>query len=247
MVQKQYIDSDWKRWIAENVLLGRPREELTRVLVEKGFDEAHSRLEVDTAANHPYLASAQAVVRQLAKRDWVLHTQRMLQESGVNPVAEQSDSIELTQFNEFYYAANRPIVIRGGANELPAIKKWTPEFLIETAGESEVEVQANRNSDPSYEIQNLKHRDRCRFGDFVKRVFEGGETNDFYMTANNSELNGKALAEFWPDTRPLPKMLSEDLAEGRMFFWMGPAGTVTPLHHDLTNNLMVQVAGHKRV
>ena len=32
-----------------------------------------------------------------------------------------------------------------------------------------------------------------------------------------------------------------------MFFWMGPAGTVTPLHHDLTNNLMMQVRGRKRV
>ena len=28
---------------------------------------------------------------------------------------------------------------------------------------------------------------------------------------------------------------------------MGPAGTVTPFHHDLTNNFMAQVIGRKRI
>src|SRR5206468_2367912 len=31
------------------------------------------------------------------------------------------------------------------------------------------------------------------------------------------------------------------------FFWLGPAGTITPFHHDLTNNFMAQVIGRKRV
>ena len=29
--------------------------------------------------------------------------------------------------------------------------------------------------------------------------------------------------------------------------WIGPGGTFTPLHHDLTNNLLAQIVGRKRV
>ena len=31
------------------------------------------------------------------------------------------------------------------------------------------------------------------------------------------------------------------------FFWFGPAGTITPFHHDLTNNFMAKVIGRKRI
>ncbi len=34
---------------------------------------------------------------------------------------------------------------------------------------------------------------------------------------------------------------------GLGFIWIGPKGTVTPWHHDLTNNLLLQISGRKRV
>lgn len=67
------------------------------------------------------------------------------------------------------------------------------------------------------------------------------------MTANNADNNSEALIGLWTDADPLPSFLDPDSAAGNMFFWMGPAGTVTPLHHDLTNNLMIQIRGRKRV
>ena len=32
---------------------------------------------------------------------------------------------------------------------------------------------------------------------------------------------------------------------GQVFFWFGPGGTVTPLHHDVVNVLFVQMYGRK--
>ncbi len=45
----------------------------------------------------------------------------------------------------------------------------------------------------------------------------------------------------------LPEYLVPEHRHGSLFFWMGPVGTVTPVHHDLTNNFMAQVIGRKLV
>ena len=44
----------------------------------------------------------------------------------------------------------------------------------------------------------------------------------------------------------IPELLNEKSPHNG-FFWFGPAGTITPFHHDLTNNLMAQVMGRKRI
>jgi len=71
-------------------------------------------------------------------------------------------------------------------------------------------------------------------------------TNDFYLTANNNSSNKKALPELWDDIIQIPEYLDGSDRFGG-FLWMGPAGTITPFHHDLTNNFMAQVIGRKRV
>jgi ribosomal protein L16 Arg81 hydroxylase len=76
-------------------------------------------------------------------------------------------------------------------------------------------------------------------------VRNAGETNDFYLTANNSSSNRTVLSELWDDIVQIPEYLAADRPGG--FLWMGPRGTITPFHHDLTNNFMAQVIGRKRV
>lgn len=59
-----YIPAEWKRWIAENLLRGSDPDELSRLLVDKGFSESLSRLELDAALTHPYLDAARGVLAQ---------------------------------------------------------------------------------------------------------------------------------------------------------------------------------------
>ena len=54
------------------------------------------------------------------------------------------------------------------------------------------------------------------------------------------------MPELWDDIVQIPGFLDENSAHNG-FFWFGPAGTITPFHHDLTNNLMAQVIGRKRI
>jgi ribosomal protein L16 Arg81 hydroxylase len=80
----------------------------------------------------------------------------------------------------------------------------------------------------------------------VERVRNAGRSNDFYMTAYNEGMNRTALADLWQDIVQIPEYLDGN-APTQGFLWFGPAGTITPFHHDLTNNFMAQVMGRKRV
>ena len=71
-------------------------------------------------------------------------------------------------------------------------------------------------------------------------------TNDFYLTANNNSSNRTGPARAVGRHRAGSRVSGQSDHPGG-FFWMGPAGTITPFHHDLTNNFMAQVIGRKRI
>lgn len=156
----------------------------------------------------------------------------------IQPEAEQPAS----QFLNTFYRTNQPITFQFGEN-WPATR-WTIDRLRHLIGdETRVEVQVDRSRDPLYELRSADHRCKIRFKDFV-RAMEYGPENDVYMTAQNSATNAEALAPVWRDVGPLPEFLRPNPAAG--FFWLGST-TTTPLHHDETNNVLLQVMGTKLV
>lgn len=139
-----------------------------------------------------------------------------------------------------HWATHTPALF--SVQPLPAMG-WTLETLRRAAGEVEVEVQAGRLSDRNYESRSNHHKTRMPFAGFLDLV-ESGPANDVYMTANNTAANAALLAALAGDLTPLPPMLRPDPAQG--FLWIG-RDTLTPMHHDLTQNLMIQLVGTKVV
>lgn len=74
-----------------------------------------------------------------------------------------------------------------------------------------------------------------------------GAGNDAYLTAYNSARYADALSPLHADLGFLTRFLDDRVATPNGMMWIGPAGTVTPLHHDLTNNLIAQIVGRKRI
>ena len=251
------VDAEWRRWIAENLLLGNSAASIVDAMLRAGVDRAVAAQEVQAAAEHPYLTAARQVGARtkggeasdakLQKRDWVLECyRRAARQAGWHGQVPRVPRLSRQQFLDEYYALSRPVLMTGALDDWPALTRWTLPELKRRFGERMVSVQANREADPQYEQNSDRLRRDMAFGEFVDRVQEAGETNDLYITANNSGTNREALEELWEDIVPLSEYLRDD-PENRGFFWFGPKGTVTPLHHDLTNNFMAQVRGRKRV
>jgi hypothetical protein len=245
--ESKFIPADWKRWIAENLLKNADRRDLQRILVENGFSSDLARMEIDTAEAHPYVSAGASIARQLSKRDWVLHTMRRLRLTGqANPIDVRS-SISGEEFLHLYYRMNRPLLLSGFVSHWRAVSLWRADYLCDRCGNLTVEIQGNRDGNPRYELEPHAHRRTMLFEDLVRFCFREEESNDIYMTARNGHMNSSILDSLWGDIEMLPEILNPCGARSGLFLWIGPRGTVTPLHHDLTNNLMIQVVGQKRI
>ncbi|MBB5017230.1 hypothetical protein HNQ59_000492 [Chitinivorax tropicus] len=251
MQTKLAMSDNWRGWIAENLLLNIPPESLVGTLVSNGYSPSLAQQEVLAAMNSPYVAAAlrsmERLNNRLRKREWVLDIYRKLNQQRPNGgEIPRRHRLSRDEFYDQYFFTNRPVVITGMMDDWPALQKWNFDFFRQHYGDRQVEVQMGRSQDAQYEINCVQHKQTMRFGDYVDMVERAGKTNDFYMTANNSSQNKMALKELWDDVRLVPEYLNPDSPDTG-FFWLGPAGTLTPFHHDLTNNFMAQVMGSKRV
>ena len=243
--QDPELSREWRSWIAENLMLGSHPSALMPVLQQAGIAEPLARREIELALHSPYLAGAVRLSNRLAKRDWVIDIQRKLNQLR-SPEIPRRDKLSAQQFLDEYYATNQPVIITGMLDDWPALRKWSPAYFREHYAQREVEVQFGREADAQYEMNSVAHKRKMAFGEYASLVESSGTTNDFYMTANNNSQNRQALRELWDDIGQLPEYLKQE--GGPMgFLWFGPAGTVTPFHHDLTNNFMAQVKGRKRL
>lgn len=245
------VSDEWRGWIAENLWLGSDPDTLVQTMVGSGIDRDEAAREVMLAASSPYLHGAvragQRFKNRLKKHDWVLDIYRKLNRQRAQAGAvERRHRLGGDEFFRDYYLANKPVIITGMMDDWPALAKWNFDYFRKRFGEREVEVQTGRERNANYEIESPRHKQKMTLARYIDLVESAGATNDFYMTANNSSHNKAALRELWKDIRPLPQYLDPHSRDDG-FFWLGPAGTKTPFHHDLTNNFMAQIMGRKQI
>jgi hypothetical protein len=184
----------------------------------------------------------------LAKREWMLdllERQRALSPATLG--IERRADLTAEEFLERYYSTNRPVILTGKLQGWPALDAWTPDYLKAKLGDREVEIQSGRAADPEFEMRKDAHRSRTPFSAFIDQISRPGAGNDAYITAYNSAHNDAALAPLGEDLGELGEFLVRPESGPFGMFWIGPAGTFTSLHHDLTNNFVAQITGRKRL
>jgi hypothetical protein len=189
-----------------------------------------------------------ALRRALAKREWLLET--LERQRYLAPIAvgiERRSGLTSQEFLERYYAPARPVILVDELRDWPALTRWTPAYLKAKVGSATIDYQGGRADNPLFEMEKDRHRRQSHFDAFIEAIQSSGSGNDSYITAYNSDRNQAALAPLAEDMGFLDKFLTRDAPSPTGMMWIGPAGTLTSLHHDLTNNFIAQIVGRKRL
>jgi Cupin-like domain len=151
-------------------------------------------------------------------------------------------------FNEYFYS-NRPVLVKNWTNGWTALGKWTLEYFKETFGEEPVEITYNRDSSKAYEMDIEKFKKQIPLKEYIDLILANPQTNNYYLVARNFLLGNKNFSRLFDDFAPIPEIIdpSTHNDKGYVKIWIGPGGTITPLHHDRVNVLLVQIKGRKLV
>jgi hypothetical protein len=240
------LSLEHRAWIVENLLAGVAERRLVEGLAAQ-VPRARAAREVAAIARSPLLP----VCAQLARRARRLELVAAIGRSHARGAPERTQVERRTtpsadEFFRDYWAAHRPVVLTDATARWPALRKWTPAFFRRRFGGETIEITANREADPFYDMNFRAHRRRMRMDRFIDRVLAAGTSNDLYMVSNNHTMRRPRFRALLGDIRP-PRDLFEPLTPGATSLWIGPAGTITPLHHDTTNILFAQLHGRKRI
>jgi Cupin-like domain len=242
------IPSDWINWIAENRALGVAAGEIIDVLVANGFDRHIALEHVAVPANNRRVHGGEVVATKLRKLESLMSIYSDLWSQSRGAVGvDRVSHLAADGFFRWYYSINRPVVLVDQMRSWAALGRWTPDYLKARCGDAVVEVMMGRNADAEYEINCERHKTQMRLDQYVALVQSAGRTNDFYMVANNRSIEAGKMRHLLDDIQLFDGILDPENAAASVFLWFGPAGTVTPLHHDAMNILLAQVLGRKKV
>ncbi|XP_053689048.1 bifunctional peptidase and arginyl-hydroxylase JMJD5 [Sabethes cyaneus] len=153
----------------------------------------------------------------------------------------------LEYFGSEHYAKAEPALLRDVIDDWPALHLWSdPNYLIEKAGETTVPVEIGSTYSSDDWSQQL-----VKFKDFVVN------SSGLCLTAEASSqrnvpvyLAQYELFDQIPELRAdifVPDYIGRTDVNPRIKAWLGPKGTVSPLHTDPSHNLLCQVFGSKTV
>lgn len=156
---------------------------------------------------------------------------------------------------EFAAYEGRPVVITGGVNCSRALCRWTPAYLKSTVGSRRVSVYVSAdgsfpggrgpydtNRYRNVEMTISECIDRMN-GLKLNPVLAPGER--YYLYQSPAEHFQDILGDL-DDPPYLPEGLGPDRRVVQSV-WISGAGNVTPIHYDLSENILVQILGEKRV
>jgi hypothetical protein len=240
------LSDRWKHWIVDNAVAGVSAADIGAELVRRG-------LPPEQAADPLRLIDVEFLLEQVLrparaqrqKYELLLGDYSKLDAMSGTELPERVD-ISGEEFFEQFYLRNRPVVLRGFATG-SGLLDWTPGRLRERFGELDVQVQTDRRSEPIWDVFLRGKTSTMSLAEYIDLVLSARETNEFYLTANENFLAHDRERLILADVAFGDALLDADRRYQGSSLWLGPAGTISPLHRDRVNVLNVQTVGSKRI
>ncbi|KAJ9697917.1 hypothetical protein PVL29_007159 [Vitis rotundifolia] len=157
-------------------------------------------------------------------------------------VIGKRSALSLEGFLCDYFMSGSPVIISDCMGHWPARTRWNDmDYLKRVAGDRTVPVEVGKNYLSSDWKQEL-----ITFSEFLERIQSSDCTSTFPTYLAQHPLFDQ-IHELRKDIF-IPDYCYAGGGELRSLnAWFGPAGTVTPLHHDPHHNILAQVVGKKYI
>ena len=242
------IPADWRTWLTENIILGNSESVAVETMIKSGFIPSEVQDLLNSIKSEYSLAVSNKYIQKLRKIESQLNIGLELRKLSKNNLKiDTKNSISQEVFLKNHYSVRKPLMIKNFSKSWPALEKWKKDYLIEKFGHLNIEIQAGRDSNENYEVESVKHKENMVFGEFLEGVYSGKETNDYYMVATNENFSKTEMLKLTDDLGEFPDFLDKGMFPNGIFVWLGPKGTITPLHHDTSNIILTQISGTKKV
>jgi hypothetical protein len=225
--------NDWIAEISRRALLGDTASVLIVALVAAGVPDADAHAVVVHTFASPILAAARELQRQGDAMGQVFKLRR---DADPRAIEAREHIDENTLYRE-HWVCHRPLVLRSAAQHWPAAA-WTFRDLQARFRFAPVSVSVRS---PTWWTEDRLER-RMAFGDLVD-IALGLAGDGLYADGRSALFDQAAMAPLRAELGVLPGLTGD----GHPRAWLGPAGTVTPTHHDQASGWLVQLIGHKRL
>lgn len=242
-------DTDrWLEWAAYNLALGIPDTEVKSEMVKNGF-AVHSidQVMADLTVRPEYKAAQQLarnLKQSIALNDALLELEAQTFDFSRLP---RVSNLSAEDFHANYYSTNRPVIIEDVVLHWRATKKWDLQFFRREFGSEQVIFQSGRSRD-DHRDSFVDHSTEAPFNVFLDALeHHSADASPVYLIAHDRLLDRSAFRPLLDDIHFDPRYFDGNDTGGRVFFWLGPAGSMTPMHRDLGNVYLAQISGRKLI